>query len=237
MSRDGVRTVAFGRELPVQGVDRLTPAPVHRGSRHCGEDDKWARDGKRGNCRGGLDIATLSRCSGSVLAQLFNLVSSAGPCDRLLGRRSFPIVGGYATAGFQIDQVSPELSAGSICSTSTPKSRSKNHCSSSVTRKVCLRPGRDTLHRIVRGSDVRPDVVDNGVVKLPPMPWLLLAVCGLLGVVGGAVVGFARGLSYLPTLPFAIIEGAILFGVPATVLGLLLVGCWSIGMSARRRDR
>lgn len=64
--------------------------------------------------------------------------------------------------------------------------------------------------------------------------WL---VCGLVGIVGGAVVGFARGLSYLPTLPFAIIEGAILVGVPATVLGLMLVGCWLLVRSALRRVR
>lgn len=69
------------------------------------------------------------------------------------------------------------------------------------------------------------------------MPWRLLAVCGLVGMVGGAIVGFARGLSYLPTLPFAIIEGAILVGVPASVLGLVLVGCWFLVRSARRRVR
>jgi hypothetical protein len=74
-------------------------------------------------------------------------------------------------------------------------------------------------------------------VRIPPMPWRLLAVCGLVGIVSGAAVGFARGLSYLPTLPFAIIEGAILVGVPAAVLGLLLVGCWFLVRNARRRVR
>ena len=74
-------------------------------------------------------------------------------------------------------------------------------------------------------------------MRLPPMPWRLLAVCGLVGVVGGAIVGFARGLSYMPTLPFAIVEGAVLFGVPASVLGLLMVGCWSLVTTTRRHVR
>lgn len=65
------------------------------------------------------------------------------------------------------------------------------------------------------------------------MPWRILAVVALLGVVSGAVFGFVRGLSYLPTLPFAIIEGGILFGVPAALLGLLLVGAWSLGSAVR----
>lgn len=67
------------------------------------------------------------------------------------------------------------------------------------------------------------------------MPWRLLAICALVGVVGGAVVGFVRGLSYLPTLPFAIVEGAILIGVPASIVGLVLVGCWWLIASVRRR--
>lgn len=69
------------------------------------------------------------------------------------------------------------------------------------------------------------------------MPWRLLAVCGMGGLVGGAVVGFIRGLGYLPTLPFAVVEGAILLGVPASALGLLLVGCWSLVTCARHRAR
>lgn len=69
------------------------------------------------------------------------------------------------------------------------------------------------------------------------MPWRLLALCGLVGVGGGAIVGFARGLTYLPTLPFAVVEGAILFGVPASLVGVLLVGCWSLVTGSRRRAR
>ncbi len=33
----------------------------------------------------------------------------------------------------------------------------------------------------------------------------------------GAVWGFGRGLSYLPTLPFAVVEGGLLFVVPGLV--------------------
>jgi hypothetical protein len=58
------------------------------------------------------------------------------------------------------------------------------------------------------------------------MPQRLLVVTALVGVTAGALFGFARGLSYLPTLPFAVIEGAILFGVPAAVLGGLLTVVW-----------
>ena len=74
---------------------------------------------------------------------------------------------------------------------------------------------------------------DTTNVVLPPMPWRLLAVMAVLGVFGGAIFGFIRGLSYLPTLPFAIVEGGILFGAPAALLGLLLVGVWSLGTAMR----
>ena len=67
------------------------------------------------------------------------------------------------------------------------------------------------------------------------MPWRILAVCGIAGVVAGAIIGLVRGLSYPPTVGFAIIEGAILIGVPASVLGLLLVGFWSLVSSVRHR--
>jgi hypothetical protein len=48
----------------------------------------------------------------------------------------------------------------------------------------------------------------------------------VVGFAAGAVVGFALGLSYLPTLPFAVVEGAILIGVPCTLLGLVVAGGW-----------
>lgn len=66
------------------------------------------------------------------------------------------------------------------------------------------------------------------------MPWLLLVVCTGAGVAAGVVFGFVRGLEYPPTLVFALFEGGALFGVPATVLGLLLTALWSIGRFVRR---
>jgi hypothetical protein len=66
------------------------------------------------------------------------------------------------------------------------------------------------------------------------MPWRILMVVGAMGAIAGAVFGFLRGLDYLPTLPFAIIEGAFLIGVPATLLGMLLAGAWSAANAVRR---
>lgn len=70
-------------------------------------------------------------------------------------------------------------------------------------------------------------------VTLPPMPWRILVVCTLLGVASGAIWGFIRGLYNLPTVPFAVIEGGILFGVPAVLVGLLLTGAWALGRAVR----
>jgi uncharacterized membrane protein YjjB (DUF3815 family) len=78
---------------------------------------------------------------------------------------------------------------------------------------------------------------ENGFVILLPMPWRILAVCGLAGVVGGAIFGLVRGLSYPPTVAFAIVDGAILIGAPAAVLGLLCVGLWSLAKRTRHPGR
>lgn len=67
------------------------------------------------------------------------------------------------------------------------------------------------------------------------MPWRLLAVCAVAGVTAGVVLGFDRGVQYMPTLPFALVEGGILVGVPAAIFGLLLVALWSLGSFVRRR--
>jgi hypothetical protein len=75
------------------------------------------------------------------------------------------------------------------------------------------------------------------LVTVVPMPWRLVVACASLGIIGGAILGFIRGLNYIPTLFFAVIEGAILFGVPAALLGLLLVACWSLATSVRRHIR
>lgn len=61
------------------------------------------------------------------------------------------------------------------------------------------------------------------------MPWRLFCGWVCVATCAGVTWGFVRGLHYLPTLPFALIEGGIIFGAPASVLGLLLVGVWYTG--------
>ena len=68
------------------------------------------------------------------------------------------------------------------------------------------------------------------------MPWRILVIATLVGFAGGGVWGFIRGLYNLPTVPFVIIEGGILIGVPAALIGLLLTGAWSLGSALRRRS-
>lgn len=74
-------------------------------------------------------------------------------------------------------------------------------------------------------------------MQLPPTPWRLLVVAAVLGVLAGGVWGFVRGLGYLPTLPFAVVEGGFIVGVPAVLAGLLLVASWSLVSALRRRVR
>ena len=68
------------------------------------------------------------------------------------------------------------------------------------------------------------------------MPWGIWVFTLLLGMSAGAIFGFVRGLSHLPTLYFAVIEGALLIGAPAALLGLLLVGVWVLGSRLRRHS-
>ena len=68
-----------------------------------------------------------------------------------------------------------------------------------------------------------------------PMPWRLLMITCLLGGLGGAVLGFVRGLDYLPTLPLAVVEGAVLVGMPSALLGLVLTGLWALGSHHRSK--
>jgi hypothetical protein len=84
----------------------------------------------------------------------------------------------------------------------------------------------------------RPDDVawwEHVGMRVPPMPWRLYAVCAAAGCLAGAILGFVRGLSYLPTLPVAIVEGGLLIGVPASLLGLVLTGAYAAW--PRRRIR
>ena len=54
--------------------------------------------------------------------------------------------------------------------------------------------------------------------------WTGYAVWVWVWLMSGASFGFVRGLDYLPTLWAAPIEGAVLFAVPAALVGLLGVG-------------
>jgi hypothetical protein len=72
-------------------------------------------------------------------------------------------------------------------------------------------------------------------MRADPMPWRVAVACGLVGMTSGSAFGFFRGLQYLPTLPLAIIEGGILFTVPALLLGMVLSGGWCVATAIRRR--
>lgn len=65
-------------------------------------------------------------------------------------------------------------------------------------------------------------------------PWVLFSGWVIAGSVAGVVFGAVRGLDYLPTLPFALLEGGIIFGIPAGVIGLVLVGLWYAGRTLVR---
>jgi hypothetical protein len=58
------------------------------------------------------------------------------------------------------------------------------------------------------------------------MPVHLLTCLTGAGVLAGVLLGGVRGSSYLPTLPFALVECGILDGVPAALLGGLVAGLW-----------
>jgi len=54
------------------------------------------------------------------------------------------------------------------------------------------------------------------------MRWLTIGTG--LALLGGGVWGFVRGLDYLPTLPVAVTEGAIIVGVPGCIAAAILAG-------------
>lgn len=75
----------------------------------------------------------------------------------------------------------------------------------------------------------------------PMSPYLRVLLVGVvLALAAGAVFGLVRGLSYPPTVAAAIVEGALLIGVPASIGVCLLVGVVRVadlGMRAIRRTR
>ncbi|MBE7188985.1 hypothetical protein [Jatrophihabitans endophyticus] len=57
------------------------------------------------------------------------------------------------------------------------------------------------------------------------------------GTFGGGVWGFVRGLGHLPTLPFAVLEGALLLGIPSLVVGLVVGGVGALIVTRAGGDR
>lgn len=62
----------------------------------------------------------------------------------------------------------------------------------------------------------------------PFLPRHLFACLAAIGGLAGVLMGAVLGSSYLPTLPFALVEGGILVGVPAALVGGVLAGIWSL---------
>jgi hypothetical protein len=75
------------------------------------------------------------------------------------------------------------------------------------------------LKRIAR----QPRRMWFGLNRIPLFPRCVITGAAL-AVTAGAIWGFVRGLSYLPTLPVAIIEGAILIGIPGTLVAIVVAG-------------
>lgn len=79
---------------------------------------------------------------------------------------------------------------------------------------------------IQRSEPTEPKAAHDAVMTGIRTPWRLFCGWLLLATSAGVVWGFVRGLHYLPTLPFALIEGGIIFAVPASLSGLIVVGSW-----------
>lgn len=76
----------------------------------------------------------------------------------------------------------------------------------------------------------------RGVQRIPLFPRCVI-VSSALSLIAGVIFGLVRGINYLPTLPVAIIEGAIIVGVPLAVLGVLVSGAITLAAEIRHRTR
>jgi hypothetical protein len=81
---------------------------------------------------------------------------------------------------------------------------------------------------VVRGATRADGRSASGLSRMALFPRCII-IGTVLAMVGGAVFGFVRGLDHLPTLPFAVIEGATLIGVPGSVAGTGVAGLITLG--------
>jgi hypothetical protein len=71
------------------------------------------------------------------------------------------------------------------------------------------------------------------LMRMPVSSRCITVAAGLSGT-GGAIWGLVRGVDYLPTLPAAVVEGAILVGVPGTLVGVVVGGVVALTTRLRR---
>ena len=72
--------------------------------------------------------------------------------------------------------------------------------------------------------------------RLGPVTVRAITVGSLAGAVVGSVIGLAIGIwAYLPTAPFAAVEGAVLGSVSGTVLAFLICGVAALARLWARR--
>lgn len=105
-----------------------------------------------------------------------------------------------------------------------------------IVAVVCVLLGAAVGPVIAFGGDRAVPVGRFGVVPLSRLPSGVL----VWGAAGGAAVGAVTGLvigiwAYLPTAPFAAVEGAVLGSVSGTVLAFLLSGVAALARLWARR--
>jgi len=87
-------------------------------------------------------------------------------------------------------------------------------------------------------DDHPDDIPESGsawLLTTYPLRWRLLSVWVAVAGGAGAVWGGIRGTQYWPTFPAALVEGCLLFAVPAVIVGLLALGVLTATRTARRR--